>query len=59
LRSFGQIGVVTTNAKIQSKLKSRQASCMFVGYSVHHAIDAYTVLNLDTKSIIQSNNIIG
>jgi hypothetical protein len=31
---------------------------MFVGYSVHHANDAYRILNLDTKCIIQSRDII-
>jgi hypothetical protein len=31
---------------------------MLVGYSVHHANDAYRMINLDTKSIIQSLNII-
>jgi hypothetical protein len=34
LRSFGEIGVVTTKAKIQSKLKNRGTSCIFFGYSV-------------------------
>jgi hypothetical protein len=58
LRSFGEIGVVMTKANIQSKLKNRGTPCMFVGYSVHHANDDYRMLNLDTKSIIQSRNII-
>jgi hypothetical protein len=31
---------------------------MFVGYSVLNANDAFRMLNLDTKSIIQSSNII-
>jgi hypothetical protein len=39
LRSFDEIGVVTTKANIQSKLKNRGTPCMFVGYSVHHAND--------------------
>jgi hypothetical protein len=58
LRSFGEIGVVTTKANIQSKLKNRGTPCMLVGYSVHHANDVYRMLNLDTKRIIQSRNII-
>jgi hypothetical protein len=58
LRSFGEIGVVTTKANIQSKLKNRGTPCMFVGYSVHNANDVYRMLNLDTKSIIHSRNII-
>jgi hypothetical protein len=31
---------------------------MFIGYSVHHANDVYRMLNLDTKNIIQSRDII-
>jgi hypothetical protein len=58
LRSFGEIGVVTTKANIQSKLKNRGTPCMFVGYSVHHANDVYRILNLDTKRIIHSRDII-
>jgi hypothetical protein len=58
LRSFGEIGVVTTKADIQSKLKNRGIPCMFVGYSVNHANDVYEILNLDIKRIIQSGKII-
>jgi hypothetical protein len=36
LRSFGEIGVVTTKANIHSKLKNRGTPCMFFEYSVHH-----------------------
>jgi hypothetical protein len=52
LRSFGEIGSVTTKVNIQSKLKNRGTPYMFVEYSVHHANDVYRMLNLDTKSII-------
>jgi hypothetical protein len=58
LRHFGKIGVVTTKANIQSKLKNRGTPCMLVEYSVHHANDVYRMLNLDTKSIIFSREII-
>jgi 23S rRNA C2498 (ribose-2'-O)-methylase RlmM len=58
LRSFGEIGVVTTKANIQSKLKNRAIPCMFVGYSVYHANDVYRMMNLDTKRIIHSRNTI-
>jgi hypothetical protein len=54
LRSFGKIGVITTKANIQSKLKNRETTCMFVVYSIHNAIDVYRMLHLDTLSIIQS-----
>jgi hypothetical protein len=58
LRPFGEIGFVTTKANIQSKLKNRGTSYMFVGYSVNHANDVYRILNRDTKRIIQSRDLI-
>jgi hypothetical protein len=58
LISFVKIGVVSTKANIQSKLKNRGIPCMFVGYSEHHANDVYRMLNLETKSIIHSRDII-
>jgi len=58
LRSFGNIGVVTTKSDIQGKLNNRGTSCMFMGYSVNHAHDVYRMLNLDTKKIINSRDII-
>jgi hypothetical protein len=44
LRSFGEIGLLTTKGNIQSKLKNRGTPCMFVGYSVNHANDVYSML---------------
>jgi hypothetical protein len=58
LRSIGKIGVVTTKANIQSKVKNRGTTYMFVGYSVNQANDVYRMLNLDTKRIIHSLDII-
>jgi hypothetical protein len=58
LRSFGEIGIVTTKDKIQGKLNNRGMPCMFVGYSVHHAHDAYRMLNIETEMIINSRDII-
>jgi hypothetical protein len=58
LRSFGEIGIVTTKDKIQGKLNNRGTPCMFVGYSLHHAQDVYRMLNIETEMIINSRNII-
>jgi hypothetical protein len=52
------MGTVVTKADIQGNLKDRGMSCMFIGYSVNHANDVYRILNLDTKSIIQSRDLI-
>ena len=57
LKSFGEIGVVTTKDDIQGKLKNRGTFCMFVGYSVDHANDVYRMLNLETKRIVNSRDI--
>jgi hypothetical protein len=58
LRSFGEIGIVTTKDKIQGKLNNRGTPCMFVGYSVHHAHDVFRMLNIETEMIINSQDII-
>jgi hypothetical protein len=52
LRSFGEMGVLTTIDKIQGKLNNRGTPCIFVGYYVHRAHDVYRMLNLETEMII-------
>jgi hypothetical protein len=44
-RRFGEMCMVTTKAKIQSKLKDKGTVCIFVGYPVNHADDVYRLLN--------------
>jgi hypothetical protein len=58
LRSFGKIGVVMTKNDIQRKLTNRGTPCIFMGYSVNHAHDVYTNLNMDTKKVINSQDIV-
>jgi hypothetical protein len=58
LRSFGEIGVVTTKKDIQRKLTNRGTSCMFMRYSIKHAHDVYRMSNIETKKIINSRDII-
>jgi hypothetical protein len=58
LRTFGEIGVITTKDKIQGKLKNRGTPCIFVGFSAHHAHDVYRMLNFETEMIIDSRDII-
>jgi hypothetical protein len=58
LRSFGEIGIVTTKDKIQGKLNNRGTPCMFVSYSVHHTHDVYRMLNIETEMITNSCDII-
>jgi hypothetical protein len=58
LRPFGEMGVVTTKSGIQGKLTNRGTTCMFVGHAVNHSNDVYRMLNLDSKRIIHSRDII-
>jgi hypothetical protein len=58
LRSFGEIGVVTTKNDIQGKLANIGTPCMFMGYSIDHANDVYRMLHIKTKKIINSRDII-
>jgi hypothetical protein len=39
IKSFGEIGVVTTKSNFQGKLKNCGTFCMFVGYSVDNDHD--------------------
>jgi hypothetical protein len=57
LRSFGEIGVVTTKSNIQGKLRNRSTVCMFVGNSVDHAHDVYPMINVETNYVNNSRNI--
>jgi hypothetical protein len=41
LRTFGEMGVVTTKADIQGKLTNCGTTCMFMGYSVDHSNGAF------------------
>jgi hypothetical protein len=58
LRSFGEIGIITTKSDIQGKLTNRGTPCMFMGYPVNHAHDVYRLLNMETKYVINSRDII-
>jgi hypothetical protein len=59
LRSFGEIGIVTTKSDIQDNLINKGTPCMFMGYSVNHAHDVYRILNMGTKKIINSLEMLG
>jgi hypothetical protein len=57
LRSFREMGVVTTKADIQGKLANCGTTCMFMGYSVDHSNDVFCMLNLKTRMIINSRDV--
>ena len=58
LRTFGEMGVVTTKTEIQGKLKNCGITCMFMGYSVDHSNNVLRMLNLKTKNIINSRDVV-
>jgi hypothetical protein len=60
LRTFGEIGVVLNHAqqKIRGKLADRGRACLFLGYSANHAVDVYRMLNLETRRVIHTRDII-
>ena len=60
LCTFGEIGIVANqrNKKIHGKLTDHGFPCIFVGYPEDHASDVYKMLNLATKKVIMSRNLI-
>jgi hypothetical protein len=58
LKVFGEVGVVTTKDKIQAKLTNCGTTCIFVGYAKNRSKDVLRMLNLETKAIIHSRDII-
>jgi hypothetical protein len=58
LRKFGEMCVITTKDKNQSKLAHKGTTCMFVGYGVDHASYVYKFLNPNTEQIIKSRDVI-
>jgi hypothetical protein len=58
LRTFGEIVVVTTNDKIQGKLRKRGSAYMFVGYTNIHSRDVFRTLNLETREVNNSRDVV-
>jgi hypothetical protein len=57
-RMFGEMGIVRTKKKIQGKLRDRGTVFMFVGYTPNIACYVNRMLNLKTKHIIKSRDIV-
>jgi hypothetical protein len=58
MRKFGEICVATTKAKIQGKLNDRGTVCVFADYPNNDANYVYRLLNLKTKLIMKSRDVI-
>lgn len=56
---FGEMGVVKTNYDtITAKLKDKGETMLFIGYSLNHGTNVYRILNLKTRGITVSHDII-
>ncbi|MCP4053817.1 MAG: hypothetical protein GY739_12280 [Mesoflavibacter sp.] len=56
LRTFGTVAYVTKR-NTKSKYESKSTKCIMVGYAEDHAPDCYRFLNLETRKIIQSRDV--
>jgi hypothetical protein len=52
------MGVVITKDDVQGKVKDCGLICMLVGYSVDHTNDVYRMLNLNSKRIVQTIDVV-
>jgi hypothetical protein len=60
LKTFGEVAIVSdhTQRKMKNKLSDRGFACLFIGYPDNHAKDVFQFLNLDTKGILHSRDVI-
>ena len=57
LRKFGQVGYVTTKAKIQGKMKPRAKAMFMVGYANNHAPDTYRMYDPSKGSVVVTRDV--
>jgi len=58
LRTFGEMAVFATREKIQNKMADRGKLCMFLGYSDDHDDSTYRMMNITTRKVIHTRDII-
>ena len=58
LMTFGEMEVVRSIAKVKSKLDDWGKTCMFLGYAQNHNGGTYCMLNIQTKRISLSSDVI-
>lgn len=56
-RCFGEMAVVKTCDKIQSKLKNKGTVVMMIGYCESHSRGTYRFLNMTTKKVMMSRDV--
>ena len=58
LHAFGELAVVKTAESIQSKAANKGMTVIYVGNSLNHHDDVYRFLNLKTRRIITSRDVV-
>ena len=58
LRTWGEAGTVKVKSTATPKIADRGVQCMLVGYALKHAGDCYEMLNLSTKRIMVTRDVI-
>ena len=58
LSNFVEMGVIRSIATVKEKLEYQLKACMFLGYVQNHTGGTYRMLNLHTKHIVLSRDII-
>jgi hypothetical protein len=56
LIQFGQVGLVKIGKKVP-KMEAKAVKCLMVGYSANHSADNYQMYNLETKKILNTQNV--
>ena len=55
---FGEMVIVTNREKIKAKLADRGKTCMWLGYARNHPAGTYRVLNLMTRKVIITRDVL-
>jgi hypothetical protein len=60
IKPFREMAIVEYNARrtIRAKLENRGRACLFLGHAPNHADDTYCFLNLTTKKVIISRDVV-
>ena len=58
LHIFGEMAVIKKSPKFQSKLNDKGIKVMFLGYARNHAGDVFCFLNMRTRKVVLSKDVI-
>ena len=58
LHPWGMAGVVKVKTQNTPKMGDRGITCMFVGYATNHSGDTYEMLNMATRRILNTRDVV-